>query len=224
MPQQEPNLDFGTPVIFFDSHPDEQESYLYSYWSSLKSTLRTAWTGDVPKFHHPGTLRVIWWTHDGSQGMKDFELHDYILVREKFDVLLDLEDVRRVVVMGYSGQNPYVRNQGMAGWGERKGQLEKEKEKMEEEARRAREAKEREEAKWREERGLNTDLKKGPAFNPGVGSSKEGMDNAKEGRVGTILDIEDIIEQSERAEEERLRELEEKTFKENDGLLSGEMV
>lgn len=63
----EPSLDFGTPTIFFDSHPDEQESYLYSYWSALKSNLKIAVTGEVPKFHSPGKLRIMWWTHDVSR-------------------------------------------------------------------------------------------------------------------------------------------------------------
>jgi hypothetical protein len=35
-----PVIDFGAPTIFFDSHPEEQESYLYSYWSSLKSSFK----------------------------------------------------------------------------------------------------------------------------------------------------------------------------------------
>jgi hypothetical protein len=55
----EPNIDFGSPTIFFDSHPEEQESYLYSYWSSFKTTLKIAITGQVPKFLNPGTLRII---------------------------------------------------------------------------------------------------------------------------------------------------------------------
>jgi hypothetical protein len=63
----EPNVNFGAPTIFFDSHPHEQESYLYSYWSSLKSNLKIAFTGEVPKFHSPGKLRIIWWTHDVSK-------------------------------------------------------------------------------------------------------------------------------------------------------------
>jgi hypothetical protein len=57
-----PNLDFGDPIIFFDTHPEEQESYLYSYYSSLKTQLTIAWTGVVPKPLLPGKLRVVWWT------------------------------------------------------------------------------------------------------------------------------------------------------------------
>ena len=69
----EPNVNFGAPIIFFDSHPEEQESYIYSYWSSLKSNLKIAWTGEVPKFHEPGKLRIIWWTHDVSRNANDRE-------------------------------------------------------------------------------------------------------------------------------------------------------
>ena len=57
-----PNLDFGSPVIFFDTHPLEQESYLYSYYTSLKTQLTTAWTGVPPKSLLHGKLRIVWWT------------------------------------------------------------------------------------------------------------------------------------------------------------------
>lgn len=112
-----PNRDFGTPAVFFDSHPEEQESYLYSYWSSLKSQLKIAWTGDVPKFHEPGKLRIIFWTNANTQGIKDYELHQYQTVRDDWGKLLDMDDVRRAIVMGYSGQNPYILgNNGSNPW------------------------------------------------------------------------------------------------------------
>ena len=110
MASDEPSIrvDFGTPIVFFDSHPDEQEGYLYSYWSGLKSSLKIAWTGEVPKFHETGVLRIYFWTHDGTQGLKDYELREYQTVKEDWQKLLDLPEVRRAVVMGYSGQNPYT--------------------------------------------------------------------------------------------------------------------
>lgn len=107
-----PNIDFGSPVIFFDSNPEEQESYLYSYWSSLRSTLKIAWTGEVPPFHAPGKLRIIFWTFDGEQGIKDYELHEYSIVREAWEALFNMPSVKRALVMGYSGQNPYVTEYG----------------------------------------------------------------------------------------------------------------
>jgi hypothetical protein len=107
-----PNVDFGHPAIFFDSHPTEQESYLYSYWSSLKTSLHIAWTGQVPKPLERGYLRLIFWTHEGTQGIKDYPLHEYNIVRHAFDEALNQPEVRRCMVMGFSGQNPYVLDVG----------------------------------------------------------------------------------------------------------------
>jgi hypothetical protein len=103
-----PPIMTGKPTIFFDSHPERQESFLGSYLSSLKSTLYTAFTGDVTKFHPPGQLRVIWWTNDGTRGIKDYDLHKYALVRDNFYALEAMKEVTRVIVMGYPGQNPYM--------------------------------------------------------------------------------------------------------------------
>lgn len=228
----------GKPTIFFDSHPNEQESYVGSYWSSLKSTLSTgkeflypspksgadqsptAWTGDVEKFHEAGTLRVVWYTITGQKGIRDFELSDYQVVREKFDVLLALPDVRRVCVIGYSGQNPYLRD--ASGWGEAKTKLQLEKEAMMKEAEKARQRKEREdarkvieggEASWKAER-----LKKGPSLlNTGNNEKKW------EGK-GKVLDIEGILEETDRVEMQRQREEEEKMWEEADGLMSGHNI
>lgn len=203
-----PNVDFGTPVIFFDSHPSEQESYLYSYWSSFKSTMRTAWTGDVPKFHSPGTLRVIWWTRDNSRGFKDYELHEYLKVRESFDVLLDMPEIRRVVIMGYSGQNPYVMRNGK--WDQKADKMEQEIERIKGEAFRARQAQQKTEG---------SRIK-------GDGEDRyQVADNSKEGgRIGKLVNIDDVIERSDKADEQKRKEQEERTWKENDGLLSGNMV
>jgi len=44
--------------------------------------------------------------------MKDYELHEYTLVRQAFDEALKQPDVARCMVMGFSGQNPYVNASG----------------------------------------------------------------------------------------------------------------
>jgi hypothetical protein len=44
------------------------------------------------------------------------------------------------------------------------------------------------------------------------------------GKTGTLVDIEEVIDQNDRAEEERRRIESDKTWQENEGLLSGEMV
>lgn len=187
----EPNVDFGQLTIFFDSHPEEQEGYLYSYWSSLKSQLHIALTGIVPKYHGPGTLRIIWYTQDGNQGMKDYGLHEYAQVRDNFDVLLDLPEVRRVLIMGYSGQNPYLYVGDGSGLGEKMDKSRREKERG---------------GKARQER------------------QKEVFDNEEEGRTGKAVDIEGLIEMHDKKEEEKRREVEERIWKENEGLLTGNMV
>jgi len=97
-----------SPVIFFDSHPEQQDSYLYSYVSSLKSTLSTAWTGIVPPFLEPGELRIVWWTTDGNEGNKDYPLRKYREVRDQYETLLNHPDVKRCLITGYPGQNPYA--------------------------------------------------------------------------------------------------------------------
>jgi len=204
----EPNINFGTPTIFFDSHPEEQESSLYSYWSSLKSTLKIAWTGKVPKFLNPGTLRIIWHTQDGSEGMKDYELHEYALVRDNFDVLLKLDEVRRVVIMGYSGQNPYLMSAG--GRNPWQDKFRREFKKVEREAKDAREEQER------VENGITREQRERV--------QKEGLDNSKGPRMGKSVDIESLIEEHDREEEEKMRIARERHWQEHDGLLTGEMV
>lgn len=97
------------PVIFEDSDPDQQDSYLYSYVTSLRGTLHIAMTGEVPKFHEPGKLRLLWWlAGSGAQGMKDYELRQYLECLEDFTKLRLLPEVSRCCIMGYSSQNPYA--------------------------------------------------------------------------------------------------------------------
>jgi hypothetical protein len=43
-------------------------------------------------------------------------------------------------------------------------------------------------------------------------------------KKGTLVDIEEVIEQNDKAEEERRRVESDKIWQENEGLLSGEMV
>jgi hypothetical protein len=57
-------------------------------------------------------------------------------------------------------------------------------------------------------------------FDDFIGSSK----SENKGKSGTLVDIEEVIEQNDRAEEERRRADADKIWKENEGLLSGEMV
>jgi hypothetical protein len=139
--------------------------------------------------------------------MKDYELHQYALVRENFDVLLAMPEVRRVVIMGYSGQNPYmVGDRGANPWAEKFGR------------------------DWAQ---LKKERKRAAVGGSGMKSEKEEeaeertrerMDASKEGRVGKVVDIEKIIEENDKVEEEARQREEERIAHENEGLLSGEMV
>lgn len=200
-------MDIGTPTTFLDSHPTEQNtSYIVSGLSFLRGQLYTAWTGIVPKPLLAGSLRIIWYMDNGKEGMKDYELHQSALVRENYEMLCSHPDVRRVLVRGYSGQNPWVLNS--------KG-LDSELRKMKNEARRARAAQDKIEKKGA---GVSTGK-------PGVVKQGESSSGAVAGpQMGTLLDIEDVIEQTDLEEEHKRKMAEERTWKESEGLLSGEMV
>lgn len=53
---------------------------------------------------------------------------------------------------------------------------------------------------------------------------EERFDSEREGRTGKVVDIEGVIEAHDRKEEERRKEQEGRIWKENEGLLSGGMV
>jgi hypothetical protein len=139
--------------------------------------------------------------------MKDYELHQYALVRENFDVLLAMPEVRRVVIMGYAGQNPYiVGDRGTNPWAEKFGRdwtrLKKE----------------------RQRAAVGASGMKSEKEEVDEERTRERMDASKEGRIGKVVDIEKIIEENDRVEEEARRKEEERIAHENEGLLSGEMV
>jgi len=185
-----PKIIDGRPSILFDTNPEQQETFIGSYYSSLKSTLYTAMTGHVEPFHQPGQLRLIWWTDGGKKGMKDYDLHKYALVKENFDALFNMIDVKRAVIMGYAGQNPYMLEDHEKFGRRGKGWKNKSEE---------------EERKLKEE-------------------NETRMNQAAEGRTGKLIDIDAVIEKSDAIDEEKMRKAREAKWKENDGLMSGEMV
>jgi hypothetical protein len=138
--------------------------------------------------------------------MKEYELHQFALVRDNFDVLLAMPEVRRVIIMGYSGQNPYVLgDRGTNPWAEKFGRDWK-RLKSERNARGA------EGSAWSKKDEDEEEI------------ARERMDASKEGRVGKVVDIEAIIEENDALEEQARRKEEERIAHENEGLLSGEMV
>ncbi|KAI0993901.1 hypothetical protein K3495_g14283 [Podosphaera aphanis] len=120
----------NVPAIFVDSHPDEQESYLMSWLSSIRSTLTIAATGVVERAQQVGDLRLKWYTHDGNVGFKDYPLQGYQQARSDFDEVLALPDVRRAMILGYPAQNPYITIDGKNPWVDRFEREKKLQEKM----------------------------------------------------------------------------------------------
>lgn len=53
----------------------------------------------------PGQLRLIWYTHVGTEGHRDFPLHRAYAVKDMFDSLSDAGF--RPMVLGWSGENPF---------------------------------------------------------------------------------------------------------------------
>ena len=117
-----------------------------------------------------------------------------------------MPEIRRVVIIGYSGQNPYILVNGTNPWQEMF-------KRMNREASRAKKLQEN-----NERRGPP------PAYEAGTNASQGTSGNEKGGKTGVLVDIEGVIEQNDRAEQERRRVDEDKIWKENEGLLSGEMV
>ncbi|KAM3420004.1 hypothetical protein BST61_g3315 [Cercospora zeina] len=52
-----------------------------------------------------GYLRIVFFTHTGTQGQKDFPLHKWEAVKEMFDSLS--EEGFRPYIIGYSNENPF---------------------------------------------------------------------------------------------------------------------
>ncbi|KAI6244531.1 hypothetical protein HI914_07519 [Erysiphe necator] len=107
------------PAIFMDSHPEEQDGYLKSWITSLRTNLTIAATGIVERVQKPGELRLKWVTHEGTTGFKDYDLKDYEQVRNDFHEVLTLPDVHRAMILGYPSQNPYIVINGKNPWVER---------------------------------------------------------------------------------------------------------
>lgn len=106
-PSKNEYYDPGKIIILFDARttttPDVQVSPLQSYYTSTLSRLGwpSLWTPDVPPAH----LRLIWYTHAGNEGNRDFPLYKADAVKEMFDSLA--AEGFRPMLLGWSGENPY---------------------------------------------------------------------------------------------------------------------
>lgn len=106
-PSKNEHYDPGKIIILFDARTlttaDVQQSPLQAYYTSTLSRLGwpSIWTPDVPPAH----LRLIWYTHAGNEGTRDFPLHKAEEVKEMYDYLAF--EGYRPMMLGWSGENPY---------------------------------------------------------------------------------------------------------------------
>lgn len=99
--------DPGQIVILFDNRmettKDDKKSMFQSYW--IEGMYRLGWPSwQIPDLE-PGKLRLIWYTHAGAEGTRDYPLYRAYTVKEMFDSLSD--EGFRPMILGYSGENPF---------------------------------------------------------------------------------------------------------------------
>ncbi|KAK3051233.1 hypothetical protein LTR09_007629 [Extremus antarcticus] len=106
-PSKNEKHDPGQIVIFFDSRMsttvDDKFSTIQSYWTA--GLHRLGWPSLYRQDLDPGMIRLIWYTHVGNEGHRDYALHRAYAVKEMFDSLS--EGGFRPMVLGWSGENPF---------------------------------------------------------------------------------------------------------------------
>ncbi|KXL50444.1 hypothetical protein M433DRAFT_176420 [Acidomyces richmondensis BFW] len=108
-PTKAEKYDPGTVVIFFDNRhsggpangPQLSTYQSYRLWGLQK----LGWPSfDTPDLE-PGKIRLVWYTHAGNEGQRDYPLYMAYTVKEMFDSLSD--EGFRPMIVGYSAENPY---------------------------------------------------------------------------------------------------------------------
>ena len=108
-PSKNEHYDPGKLIILFDARttttPDVQQSPLSSYYTSTLT--RLGWSSLWSSRHQvpPAHIRLVWYTHVGNEGTRDFPLHKAENVKEMFDSLA--AEGFRPMVLGWSGENPF---------------------------------------------------------------------------------------------------------------------
>lgn len=134
-----PNPFRERPIPLLDSAPHLAPSWAGTWLGRASAHLSVAWTARPIAELESGFLRVEWETRasssaaaaghastgyistdnegqGGAKGFKDYPLSARATVLRAYEVLSDLADVRRVVVWGWAGQNPFsVGPEGEAG-------------------------------------------------------------------------------------------------------------
>ena len=106
-PSKNEKYDPGKIVILFDDRlnttADDKFSTFQSYWTS--ALYRMSWPSLSRPDLDPGNIRLIWYTHVGNQGTRDYPLYRAYAVKEMFDSLS--QEGFRPMVLGWSGENPF---------------------------------------------------------------------------------------------------------------------
>ncbi|KAK4554551.1 hypothetical protein LTR86_008406 [Recurvomyces mirabilis] len=102
--------DPGQMIILFDNRhikPSPEENKMSTYQTyHLDGLIRMGWISYTHRPDlEPGNLRLIWYTHAGAQGVRNYPLWKANLVHEMFTSLTD--SGFRPLLLGWSAENPY---------------------------------------------------------------------------------------------------------------------
>ncbi|EME79293.1 uncharacterized protein MYCFIDRAFT_199100 [Pseudocercospora fijiensis CIRAD86] len=100
--------DPGQIQVFYDNRtfagPEDKLPFYQRYKLDALSRLGRADTW-IPQDLEPGKIRLVWYTHVGNEGKRDFLLHKWEAVKEMFDSLS--QEGFRPMICGYSNENPF---------------------------------------------------------------------------------------------------------------------
>ncbi|KAK1061674.1 hypothetical protein LTR12_009008 [Friedmanniomyces endolithicus] len=102
--------DPGQIIILFDHRhilPRPEDNKMSSYQAYyLDGLSRMGWATYWEKPNlDPGKIQLVWYTHAGAQGTRNYPLHKCHLVKEMFDSLST--EGFRPLILGWSAENPY---------------------------------------------------------------------------------------------------------------------
>lgn len=106
-PTKNERYDPGKIIILFDARTfttkSNNFSHMQHYYTSALTRLGwpSLFTRDVPPAH----LRLIWYTHVGNEGSRDFPIYQADTVKEMYDSLA--VEGFRPMILGWSGENPF---------------------------------------------------------------------------------------------------------------------
>ncbi|WPG99428.1 Hypothetical protein R9X50_00224200 [Acrodontium crateriforme] len=99
----------GQIIILFDGRHcgpkpgEDKTTMLQSYW--MKAMCSLGWPSVHAQDLEPGRVRLMWYTHAGNEGTRDFPLWKAYGVKDMFDELSD--QGFRPLIIGWSAENPF---------------------------------------------------------------------------------------------------------------------